>query len=147
MGFSHRKWLKILNDLTKTVTTISIREDLKRLVEKALKKGHFPAGVNNFSAVLEHLIDKELKEPYSGHYPATKAVSLESISDLIAAKMSNCPTCQGKLGEIEFYEHDGGVNVKDFLKRQWVYFTCKKCGYQWALWKLLQRIKKLKEAS
>jgi len=51
-----------MKQLSKSVTTIRIRDDLKRLVEKALRKGHFPAGVNNFSAVLEHLIEKEFKE-------------------------------------------------------------------------------------
>lgn len=37
---------------------------------------------------------------------------------------------------IEFYEHDGGWWLTDFTKKQWLYITCPKCGYEWALWKL-----------
>jgi len=44
------------------------------------------------------------------------------------------------LGKVEMYEHDGGVFVKESSKKQWVYFTCRRCGYQWALHKLLRRL-------
>lgn len=55
----------------------------------------------------------------------------------------NCKYCSErfpfkpvKLGSVEFYPHDGGWIVKDFKEKQWLYKTCPKCGYQWALWKL-----------
>lgn len=48
--------------MNRIVTSISIREDLKKLIETAIKNGHFPAGINNFSSAIEHLIEKELKE-------------------------------------------------------------------------------------
>ncbi len=44
------------------------------------------------------------------------------------------------LGAVEMYEHDGGVFVEGEKEKQWVYFTCSRCGYQWALWKLLRRL-------
>ena len=44
------------------------------------------------------------------------------------------------LGEVEMYEHDGGVRVKEIGEKQWVYFTCRRCGYQWALHKLLRKL-------
>ena len=47
-----------------------------------------------------------------------------------------CPDCGGWLGPIEHYEHSGGWAVAGFEKHQWLYKTCQKCGYQWALWKL-----------
>jgi len=47
-----------------------------------------------------------------------------------------CPDCGGWLGPIEHYEHSGGWIVAGFEKRQWLYKTCQKCDYQWALWKL-----------
>jgi hypothetical protein len=47
-----------------------------------------------------------------------------------------CPTCEGVLGYIENYDHNGGWNVEGFQRKQWLYKTCRKCGYQWALWKL-----------
>lgn len=37
---------------------------------------------------------------------------------------------------IEHYDHDGGWPVEGFKEKQWLYVTCPKCGYQWALWKL-----------
>jgi len=37
---------------------------------------------------------------------------------------------------IEHYDHDGGWPVEGFEEKQWLYVTCPKCGYQWALWKL-----------
>ncbi|MEK6879908.1 MAG: hypothetical protein AABY22_09890 [Nanoarchaeota archaeon] len=47
-----------------------------------------------------------------------------------------------KLNKAEMYEHDGGDFVEGKDKKQWIYFTCKKCGYEWVLWKVLQRINK-----
>lgn len=38
----------------------------------------------------------------------------------------------------EYYSHDGGHVVMG-LGRVWLYVTCRKCGYQWALWKLINR--------
>ena len=43
------------------------------------------------------------------------------------------------------YEHDGGVQVKGFDKKQWVYVTCPQCGEKWAYWKLLKHAKRFKE--
>lgn len=45
------------------------------------------------------------------------------------------------LGEVEMYEHSGGDFVEGHKEKQWIYFTCKTCKYQWALWKLLRRLK------
>ena len=45
-----------------------------------------------------------------------------------------------ELGEIEMYDHDGGEFVEGHKEKQWVYFTCKICNYQWALHKLLRRL-------
>ncbi len=49
------------------------------------------------------------------------------------------------LGEVEMYEHDGGVFVESFKEKQWVYFTCSRCKYQWALHKLLNRLERQTE--
>lgn len=48
----------------------------------------------------------------------------------------NCPTCGGVLNYIENYDHDSGWVVKGCKRKQWLYKTCGKCGYQWSLWKL-----------
>lgn len=53
-------------------------------------------------------------------------------------KRNNC-SC-GFVGlnklKIEHYTHNGGWIVEGFQDKQWLYVTCPKCGYQWALWKL-----------
>lgn len=37
------------------------------------------------------------------------------------------------------YPHEGGTKIRGYESRQWIYFHCPKCGYDWALWKLLKR--------
>lgn len=53
---------------------------------------------------------------------------------------TDCRWCEdkgkGTLGPIEHYDHSGGWPVKGFEKKQWLYRTCNRCGYQWAIWKL-----------
>ena len=44
------------------------------------------------------------------------------------------------LGPVEMYEHEGGEFVEGYKEKQWVYFTCSHCNYQWALWKILRRL-------
>ena len=46
-----------------------------------------------------------------------------------------------KLGNVEMYEHDGGDFVEGHKEKQWIYFTCKVCSYQWSLTKILRRLK------
>jgi hypothetical protein len=46
------------------------------------------------------------------------------------------------LGAVEMYEHDGGEYVEGKKERQWLYFTCSRCNYQWALHKVLNSIKR-----
>lgn len=38
--------------------------------------------------------------------------------------------------KIKSYDHDGGYTVEGFEKKQWLYVTCKSCGYDWSVWKL-----------
>jgi hypothetical protein len=75
---------------------------------------------------------------------------LNEIKD--KAKLPCCGTIDSNhidgnciLGYIEFYTnfypHGGGVFVEGLDGKQWVYFTCKRCHYKWALWKILGRLK------
>lgn len=52
---------------------------------------------------------------------------------------ATCHWDGAELGPIEHYDHSGGFRVKGFAERQWLYAKCLKCGYDWALWKLLDR--------
>ncbi|MFX0133349.1 MAG: hypothetical protein ACFFDN_06885 [Candidatus Hodarchaeota archaeon] len=48
------------------------------------------------------------------------------------------------LGDVEYYEHDGGDFLEGLKEKQWIYFTCKRCNYQWSLHKILNRIEREK---
>ena len=37
---------------------------------------------------------------------------------------------------IKQYPHSEGWTVQGFEEKQWLYVTCPKCGYDWAIWKL-----------
>lgn len=52
----------------------------------------------------------------------------------------SCPSCGALLGspEIHSYDHEEGVNLRGFLRPQWVYVTCQNCGVDIALHKLTQ---------
>lgn len=49
-----------MKEINRIVTTIKIRASLRDKVNKAIKNGVFPAGINDFSSAVEHLIEKEL---------------------------------------------------------------------------------------
>ena len=42
-------------------------------------------------------------------------------------------------GTVEGYDHDGGVTVKGFKEKQWVYLVCVKCEHQWSFVHILNR--------
>jgi len=61
--------------------------------------------------------------------------TLEEYEKLLKGK--TCKWCNTPLPtKIEHYPHDGGWWVQGHFTRLWLYVTCPKCGYQWALWKL-----------
>ena len=61
----------------------------------------------------------------------------EQVCECHRSKSGAC-----SLGFVERYDHDGGVYVEGEKEKQWVYYTCYDCGYQWALWKVLRRLEK-----
>lgn len=61
-------------------------------------------------------------------------MKLEDYEALVKDK--KCNSCHGSLGKIKYYPHAGGWRVDGFSERVWLYKVCKKCGYEWALWKL-----------
>lgn len=40
-----------------------------------------------------------------------------------------CTLCGSKHGIVLMYPHDGGLEVKDAIGKQWVYFHCYDCNY------------------
>jgi len=72
--------------------------------------------------------------------------TIEEIEVVIYEHIKECPTCGGEMDyDMQMYPHDGGIEVDGYEGKQWVYFECKDCGYCWALWKLLNRIDRMKE--
>lgn len=79
---------------------------------------------------------------------AEKVLSLAEIGDIIDKHNLPC-TCGATIqgSNIDCYgPHDGGIKVKGYADKQWVYVNCPKCGYDWALWKLLNKIKPPEDA-
>ena len=67
-------------------------------------------------------------------------VTLKQIEGAVrAAGLLVCPKCGTTLGPAQTYDHEGGWKIEGYAKKQWVYFGCVKCDYDWALWKLLDR--------
>lgn len=69
------------------------------------------------------------------------AKTLADYEAMIPEEEKTCYYCRGHgeighLGAIEHYDHEGGWTVEGFQRKQWLYKTCMRCGYQWALWKL-----------
>ena len=63
------------------------------------------------------------------------ALTLEEWGDKLArhaARVGLKCFCGSALygGTVKSYDHDGGVTVKGFKERQWVYLTCAKCGHR-----------------
>ena len=67
-------------------------------------------------------------------------IELGRIDRIVKSRGLYC-TCGAPISEttVDCYPHGGGVPVSGFSRNQWVYFHCNKCGYDWALWKLLNK--------
>lgn len=74
-----------------------------------------------------------------GHYEGLPELEIENIISYLEEHEKKCYNC-GELVEnarFQSYTHDGGMKLKGFLTTQWVYFVCRKCELELALWKLL----------
>jgi ribosomal protein L44E len=70
-------------------------------------------------------------------------LSVRTIAEKIEALRLRCHWCGETIrpSSVNHYPHDCGILTKEtFPKKAWVYFECIKCGYQWALWKLLNQV-------
>lgn len=78
------------------------------------------------------------------HY--TEKVYTQAELNAIPEKIE-CPYCGGELSGFLHYPHDGGVLVEGIeAGKVWVYFRCLKCKYEWALWKLENRLARFLQA-
>ncbi|AKB79109.1 hypothetical protein MSHOH_2626 [Methanosarcina horonobensis HB-1 = JCM 15518] len=78
--------------------------------------------------------------------PTTEIRSIEnifavnSVYDSLRVRVSShsCPSCGALLSsaEVHSYDHEDGLNLRGFLRPQWIYITCTRCGADIALHKL-----------
>lgn len=62
--------------------------------------------------------------------------TLEDYRSQIKRDKCDCGHEGLKSLHIEHYPHGAGWPVQGFPELQWLYVTCPKCKYEWALWKL-----------
>lgn len=70
-------------------------------------------------------------------------LALPQIEALLIKNAGKCASCGKpiKKGSIKSYDHEeGGTKLKNFEKKQWIYFHCV-CGYDSALWKVMKQLK------
>lgn len=102
--------------------------------------------------MLDLPVCKDYGEVYGGgsdctDYEEKHIPSLREIGQVIDESNLHCHFCEAPLDgdAVCRYDHDGGIMVKDFPVKQWVYVHCRKCGYDWALWKLRGDIEAARE--
>jgi len=66
-------------------------------------------------------------------------MGLKEIGRIVEEKGFRCSFCNNpiKAVNIRSKDHDDGIWVKGFIKKQWVYFLCFRCFYEWSLSKIL----------
>lgn len=78
-----------------------------------------------------------------------KKMNINEIATIIDDARITCD-CSGRYKDpqtlfvirgstIKTRNHPGGVELVGFQERQWVWFECQGCKYEWALWKLINR--------
>jgi len=76
-----------------------------------------------------------------------KILTLSGIENTVIKQEGECVHCGRKIkkGSIQCYEHNGGIHVKDFEKKQWVYFHCYWCQIDSSIDKVLRKLKSEKK--
>ena len=69
-------------------------------------------------------------------------VSLFEIQKEILSLGGRCISCKKEFehGDLDWYEHDGGREVRESPAKLWIFFHCQKCQYDSALWKIEQQL-------
>lgn len=88
---------------------------------------------------------EKVRHALPSYPPTLETRSIANIFDANAVYESlrvrvsshSCPNCGALLStaEIHSYDHEDGLNLRGFLRPQWVYVTCSKCGVDHALHK------------
>lgn len=72
--------------------------------------------------------------------------SLKELDEQLDRNNAQCIDCDTLLKDSKLfhYDHNGGVMLTEYPVKQWVYLRCKSCGYENALWKILDKIDRRK---
>lgn len=84
------------------------------------------AGRNNQDAPEDPTLSREQAQHFREHITKTRCWDARHPSEEVDLSME----------PILYYPHSGGWPVPGLAGTYWLYITCPKCGYQWALWKL-----------
>jgi len=70
-----------------------------------------------------------------------KLITFDELVSLLVDKDAECG-CGYIFTESDFhcYDHDYGVKLADFKRKQWVYAHCPHCDYDMALWKIIDSL-------
>lgn len=70
--------------------------------------------------------------------PQLASVTLGQISRMVKrARRKTCDCGKSLTSAIVYtYDHECGDTLPGFSKPQWVFLICRRCGYQWAYWKI-----------
>ncbi|AKB77957.1 hypothetical protein MSHOH_1474 [Methanosarcina horonobensis HB-1 = JCM 15518] len=99
---------------------------------------------------LEDEEQRKIYEPCTIAYAGLANHTMREIRKrVLQGDRTECRACGEPLetGEIQSYDHDGGLDLKGFGQPQWVYHQCSKCKHQLSIWKLridLSDLEKLK---
>jgi len=128
---------------------IPVPPHLDRQLKEFIKKNAYKTQ----SEFIRTAVRDRLKEEFERLEKETKShelqvtfenMNLAKIAKTLVSKGAKCIMCGTLFSErdIESYDHGSGISVKDYDKPQWVYMTCRKCHYQSALWKILNKFQR-----
>lgn len=62
-------------------------------------------------------------------------MKLEDILLQKKDKVTRCGFCKYEynIDDVRSYDHHSGWEIEGFAEKQWLYFHCNNCGYDWAI--------------
>lgn len=68
-----------------------------------------------------------------------RSYSLAELGKIVGDKEIPCGFCDEiiRAGDVDCWgPHDGGHRIVGYAEKQWVFFRCSGCGYDWSLRKI-----------
>jgi len=121
----------IMENMNNTVVSCFCRCCGKPLSDpKSISRGLGPICwkklANPYQELIDMILDKGIREV--NEYPPLSFYQKNS--------KRNCPSCKSLLDPLEHFKHEGGMFIKGFKERQWIFAHCPKCEIDYAFWKI-----------